>query len=370
MGDLSETNALDLIQSFHAAALDVTSWRQVLDEIVSAFGCVSASLELVDLNAGTVQTNETLALPDNLLAHYTERIFSINPRIAMAQRAPLGVVCSDADLPPPDRDTNEFLDWLGKTPARWVLGGRVLETPTSMGFIALHFSVTQGPVTNRQRAFGQLLMPHLVQSLAMSQRLADISSLADGFDQAVRGRGSAIATLDAKGQLQHTCPVFDDLLRQRKLILSAGRQLVAPDRNDQVRLRAALAIAIAASEAAQPILPVILHNEWARAEYIVRFMRVPRRDGIQLSGSSAVIITVDSLDGTSRIESGQLATLFGLTNREAEVATAVAGGYTVAQAAQVLAISPHTVRQHLATVFHKTGTSRQAELVALLKAVG
>jgi len=370
MDGLSERNALNLIQSFQAAALDVMSWRCVLDEIVSVYGCVSASLELVDLITGNVETNETLELPDDVLTHYTERVFSINPRIAMAQRAPFGTVCSDADLPRPDRAIGEFLDWLGKTPARWVLGGRVLETPSSVGFVALHFSAAQGPATDSQRAFGQLLMPHLVQSMAMSQRFADIGSLADGFHQTLRGRGTAVATVDARGRVQHTCQLFNELLCQRTLIVGAGRQLIAPDRDDQAKLRMALASAIASSEAVRPIPPVVLHNEWGRAEYIVRCMRIPRQDSIPLSGSSAAIITVDSVDRPPQIESGQLVALFGLTNREAEVANAVAAGYTVAQAAQALAISPHTVRQHLAIVFRKTGTSRQAELVALLRAVG
>jgi DNA-binding CsgD family transcriptional regulator len=57
---------------------------------------------------------------------------------------------------------------------------------------------------------------------------------------------------------------------------------------------------------------------------------------------------------------------YGLTPREQEVTQLTLRGATAAQAAQRLAISPHTVNDHLKAVFDKTGARTRGELAATL----
>ncbi|OWJ57075.1 hypothetical protein BWR60_34395 [Inquilinus limosus] len=58
--------------------------------------------------------------------------------------------------------------------------------------------------------------------------------------------------------------------------------------------------------------------------------------------------------------------LFGLTAAEAGLAVEIGRGDGIQAAADRLAISGNTARTHLARIFEKTGTGRQAELVRLL----
>jgi DNA-binding CsgD family transcriptional regulator len=57
---------------------------------------------------------------------------------------------------------------------------------------------------------------------------------------------------------------------------------------------------------------------------------------------------------------------YGLTPREQDVAQLTLRGATAAQAAQRLAISPHTVNDHLKAIYEKTGTRTRGELSATL----
>ena len=57
---------------------------------------------------------------------------------------------------------------------------------------------------------------------------------------------------------------------------------------------------------------------------------------------------------------------FGLTPREQEVAQLVLRGATTTQAAKRLSISPHTVGDHLKSIFEKTDTRTRGELSAKL----
>lgn len=57
---------------------------------------------------------------------------------------------------------------------------------------------------------------------------------------------------------------------------------------------------------------------------------------------------------------------YGLTPREQEIAQLMLRGATTVQAAQLLAISPHTVTDHIKSIFEKTGARTRGELSATL----
>jgi DNA-binding CsgD family transcriptional regulator len=59
--------------------------------------------------------------------------------------------------------------------------------------------------------------------------------------------------------------------------------------------------------------------------------------------------------------------LFDLTPAEARIAQKIAAGETLGDAAKQIGISAETARKQLKSVFVKTGVSRQAELVGLLR---
>ena len=65
----------------------------------------------------------------------------------------------------------------------------------------------------------------------------------------------------------------------------------------------------------------------------------------------------------------QLRSLFGLTPSETRLAQLLACGDTVEEVAQALGVKLTTVRSQLAVIFSKTGTHRQAKLVAILSRI-
>ena len=60
--------------------------------------------------------------------------------------------------------------------------------------------------------------------------------------------------------------------------------------------------------------------------------------------------------------------LFDLSSSEARLATALASGLSLKEAAAQSHVTVKTCRTYLEKIFAKTGTHRQGELVALLKA--
>jgi len=60
----------------------------------------------------------------------------------------------------------------------------------------------------------------------------------------------------------------------------------------------------------------------------------------------------------------------GLTSRELEVLRSMAAGRTDKEIAQALSVTEATVKSHIRTVFHKTGSANRAQAVALAMRIG
>lgn len=78
------------------------------------------------------------------------------------------------------------------------------------------------------------------------------------------------------------------------------------------------------------------------------------------------LILICDLDRPVLPAEEHLAGLFNLTVAEARLALRIAMGQTLQAAATALDIAKETARNQLKSIFEKTGTHRQAELVALL----
>ena len=86
-------------------------------------------------------------------------------------------------------------------------------------------------------------------------------------------------------------------------------------------------------------------------------------------GPKPVLILID-LDRRSEPGEALLRQLFGLTGAEAKLAARMAGGRSLEDLAGELGVTMGTARAQLRSIFAKTQTNRQAELVALLNRAG
>jgi DNA-binding CsgD family transcriptional regulator len=89
------------------------------------------------------------------------------------------------------------------------------------------------------------------------------------------------------------------------------------------------------------------------------------------SGTSvrgAALLFAFDPENTPTITVDMVRRLFNLSEAESALAVALCSGKTVDEAAAERGISIHTARSQLKSIFGKTGTKRQADLVSLLLA--
>ncbi len=184
---------------------------------------------------------------------------------------------------------------------------------------------------------------------------------AGGVVELLRQRGEPVFELDAWGRVRRThggepdgdCPV--------RVI---GRRLTVADGAAQRALDRAV---MAAARGSERIGAVNLPPDGAQ-RYAVQIIHLAgrARDIFMASAAVAVLLTSPTRPAHQRLERVLVRDAFQLTDRETDVAVLVGEGMSVERIAQTLGLQVATLRGYLKSVFEKTGTSRQAELAALL----
>lgn len=159
------------------------------------------------------------------------------------------------------------------------------------------------------------------------------------------------------------------LLTDDGLMLRQGR-LAADRAQDGARLRLLLA-AVLDGDARATSRHVGVKRPSLRAPYLLRGCRLEA--GLDLDpdyGAIAAIFICDP-EMPRRPSGAAMMTLFDFTQAEARIAVDLAVGLSVDEIASGMKISRNTVHHHLRSLFRKTDTARQVELVArLLAAAG
>jgi DNA-binding CsgD family transcriptional regulator len=175
----------------------------------------------------------------------------------------------------------------------------------------------------------------------------------------IDGKGRAVtANAEALGWLRELwpCSAGDTQLDLSTLRLSELRDV---DLEVPTPLYALVARARAVAEGRERV-PARLRLRDRRGRWLVLHASALHGPGSPDGGSVAVVIEA--------AKSAEIAPIiieaYSLTSRERDVLAAIARGGSTAEIAAELFLSPHTVRDHVKTVFDKLGVSSRGELVA------
>jgi DNA-binding CsgD family transcriptional regulator len=216
-----------------------------------------------------------------------------------------------------------------------------------------------GPYRREDAAVLDAVVPDLLLAARIAKYTLDAE--ARGMARHLAQCGAPVYELDSWGRVlsRHAATEDDPALPLRVI----RRRLMAGDRAAQSALDRAIA-RVLAEPGATALVP--LTGPESRRCFL-QIMPVPgRARDIFLSTAALAVLIDDSEPPRLGLDAGAVAQAFTLTERETAVACAIAAGATLAEVARQLGMRLGTVRVHLRSVFAKTGTNRQAELVALL----
>ncbi|HLA78172.1 MAG TPA: helix-turn-helix transcriptional regulator [Vicinamibacteria bacterium] len=215
--------------------------------------------------------------------------------------------------------------------------------------------------------FVRNISSHLRQALRLHRRLAEAQAQTAAVSHALDRFPMAVVLVDGRGGVVAMNRAGSELLGEGDGLSLAVDRLVANGREARA-LRALLtgAIETTLGRSAQGGGGLLVERPSGRRPLQVWVTPLPRDPhGFGVRGALAAVFVSEPERGHP-LSPECLAGLHDLTAAESRLASLLAQGQDLKQAAETLALSLHTVRTQLRSVFLKTGTRRQAELVHLL----
>jgi DNA-binding NarL/FixJ family response regulator len=139
-------------------------------------------------------------------------------------------------------------------------------------------------------------------------------------------------------------------------------------RSDSLRIRDFLAAILAPSAAGEGFFvePLSLERPSGRRSYALRACKLEAGLDLEPDCAALAAIFLSDPETRPRPSAALLVALYDFTPTEARIVADLAGGLSVGEIAETWHISRNTIHHHLKSIFRKTDTKRQSELVSLV----
>jgi DNA-binding CsgD family transcriptional regulator/GAF domain-containing protein len=372
-GGLSgEDKVLDLVGSIYDAALDAQLWPGVLNRIGDAVGGPQVVFGFYDPANGIVSMHAPRTDPD-ILRSFDDWTSNI-PALPCTGNYRPGEVFTGADVISRDEFTSTaFYNEL------WRRGGfsadplvtNLFADSAASGHIASHGPLNQSPFDASQKRLFAALAQHLVRAVALQRHVHHLTLANEHALTGLDGLQQGFLLVDADARPLFVNRAARALLDRRDGLRLEGGGLSASDADGGRALRGLIKSCAGdpsavigsggelalARETRLPLDVVVTPVKPETATVIIPWTFLHRAVAI-------VLVSDPETEIQARVE--DLRERFGFTPAEAAFALEIVKGDGRQAAADRLGITVGTARSHLSSIFDKTGSRRQAELVRLL----
>lgn len=348
------------LEGIYDCVLDPSRWQVIIPQLGELIGARRTTLTVG--NAGG--SFEKIAVMNGYpsLARVVEYA-PINPIIPLAMvHPPDKPFIASRELGVPalkgSRFYREFLQPLGDLDA---IGFIVTREGQSFGNWLLVTQEDRGPITDEEAAGLALVAPHLRRAVEISSVLGAQRMRAEAFGTALGQLDSPVLILDGRRRVTYANPRAEAVLAAGTVLRPWQGGLRGATETAEAALRrvaeqslaggaSGFEAAITGTDGEECLLFTVAFEAGddggglRKHRWIMLMLRAPRED--------------------TRNPIAIAARLFKLTAAQIQVLGFLAQGHSPDAIADILGTSITTVRTHLSDMFGKTGTSRQAELVA------
>lgn len=244
----------------------------------------------------------------------------------------------------------------------WFAGVRV-SCGDDLWFLSIQRSIKQGPFSPEEKDRLTRLTRSLPGSIALSRALGSAGALSalDAFEFS----RTAAVLIDRRGRAMRLNSSAERLLQGD--IQIRDRRIAAADRLATAALDRRLHELIFRRNTAGLVAPVKLPR-YGQRPLLAYPGRLPAMISNPLADCQAIVVLVDP-DARKRPDAAILHRAFDLTDAESRLATLLGFGDSLDDICDQLHIAKETGRNHLKSIFAKTGAHRQSELVIMLSSI-
>jgi DNA-binding CsgD family transcriptional regulator/PAS domain-containing protein len=213
----------------------------------------------------------------------------------------------------------------------------------------------------------RVLMPHLQRAAHIRFQAQDASAMLGGLSDVAERSVTAVLLLEREGRVRYANTAARAMATSADGFLLRGDRFEIPDPDGDAAFQRLIAGASGVLQNADAPRGGVMRlaRRSGKGSYTVTVAPV-KREASWIGHEPMALVLIADPDVTPVPPREMLAQLFGFTTAEMRVAERLMMGDSPEQAAAFLHLKTATARWHLASMYRKTGTKRQAELLRLL----
>ncbi|WP_112662040.1 helix-turn-helix transcriptional regulator [Microvirga flavescens] len=355
----SDKRFSELIELIYQATLEPEAWALVSEQTGRLLKS-SVALFVQDMNSPDFKILSQRNFEQEALERYGQYFYKINPLIPLTFDLPEGAVSSIGGLIPRERidKTEYYNDWMRPQGLYHSCGTSFrIASGTSM-FLTYHRARPLGEYSAETLSFFQSLVPHVRRAATIGKKLDYEKAFSSAGRLALDRIAGAALLLTRSGAVTDMTPEAQRLVQEETIVrVRFGRAEFPSDTDGTLKrhlktvidTRAASEFSMVCHKTGQTysalLTPASEHSYWLGSPEVLLILRTP-----QSPAPSAV---------------EAFRARFMLSRAESRLLEALVGGATLAGYAEENSLSRNTVKTQLQSIFAKTGTSRQADLIRL-----
>lgn len=376
--DLSQARFDRTVNLIYDTLENRVGWRAVLDGIHEAIGGRAVHLMAFDTRHGTLSYSDGADMAPQIDLEYIQKYQFIDPRVGLmaAQSLDSWLHCHehlDDRFVANDPFYQEFLIPHG---ARYVSACKLADTEDATVILGCLRRSADGPLPAEALAFLDRLRPHLQRAVRLSQAQFVYSAQALVGHALVDKLRQPVMLLTTNGDVVLANEAARCLLRSTSLVQVVENRLVLPQAYRQAFLDQCAELehgvrtsAHAGADTDKAFRSLHMTSEPGAAQDVLYgffTLLVPERTLGSFGLRPLVMLFFYHPTSAQVIDSDLLTAAFGLSHAECRVASLLADGLPLKSIADTLGVQYDTVRKQLMSIYQKTATNRQPELVRLL----
>lgn len=364
----------DTLELIYDAALDPALWQDVLHDVAQKTGGEKGALILQNQFSGqgdAVLANIDPTAIEEFFGYFATRnpMQQNNLKAFQKTSAPKLGVFTDQEVMARNElaRTEYYNDFMRRFGMESTLMIGLAFDGTDGTSIAITRPPSHDDFGKSEIELASALQRHLIRALKIGEKLNSAQIVGNALGEVLQKSGHGVFLTDAKGRIRYANETANEIVARNDGLSDKDSMLAATSRAHAKQLETIIAAAAARERELRTGGSLLLPRLSRQHPLSVIAVPVKAEMGAPFHNGPLVLVCVIDPDRDTALPQQQLIRdLFDLTPAETRVAIELLAAEEPKAIAQHLDLSVNTVRVHMASIFRKTHTSRQAELVRLL----